>query len=1001
MNRNLLLAALALGAPLCAVAATPSLTDLSGSGLNPQALSPSGRYLAGCRAGYGNDAVYAGFRHDLSTAQTSWLTSYSEDAPAASGSFLAVNDAGDLAGYFKDPDNVLEIYDEYFDETTRTPLGVAAVWKGGQCSSLGLCGKVPSDFEDENDGTRAAALSADGRTAAGYMVHTWMPSKPAGWRLNDAGVWESVEYAMPQDGTVGAIYALSADGKTAGGQVSIAGADGPCYLPVIWTSPQECVVLQPDKVTASTSGNVVAISPGGRYALVSFDPLRAAVYDIQTADMRYLPVAREVTSLKPHAIADDGNAVLTAVMGDYSTVVAQYYDYAAGAAFDMDYYARFHAAGVQVPARFRSLSRYLMSADGTLIVGADGQGAVYALQLDGEARTLPQGVGSLHAYTSAPDQITLSWEAAAPQAGDAPLSGYRVNFDGNPVATISDLSYVIDSVEKGPHSVSVTALYGDVAAPEAEKTLYVNPQSIPFFENFDASLAGIDETLWDRDYELGNVEEWIAWSAWPQEYNNITPHIVAAVTATQPYRAVLSSQFMTRAQSAEAKDARLSCIVMGTPINSNDQDFSGENLLLQISTDGLTWTTLQTINAGSLVKYAWTPVNIDLGAGTGPFKVRLSAEGEGRAAIMWRVDNISITDAAPVAAPQGLRGTALDDGTVRLDWLDHHATTPVSYLGNLHTITDQCVGNDGSGLIAAVLLTADKMAPMAGQYISSVSAYIYDGVPQYAATDVPTSADLVIWEDGVKIADQHIDARFDTRALTRVKLQTPVQIKAGAAYRVGVRIVEGRSSQNGTPYYFTPMYYSNLAPLSGITDLYSEDEGETWKLLADAYDPDDARFDAYRDCVWDIVANVTSTPETEIMETPALFGYEVLRQGAPLPGGMVYPYTPTYIDAKPLETGTYAVRAYYENGDVSEPSEAVTVKALSVESVQADGALRVWPNPCRDILSIDGGTGAIRIYDMAGRLALSADAGALDVSTLPAGLYLLQRGAATVKFVKL
>lgn len=1000
MKNVFFLMMLMLATPLWAEAAEPSLSDLSGLNLNPQALSPDGHYLVGCKTGYGNWSTFEGFCHDLTTGQTSWLTSYDETDYTKSGSFLAVNNAGQLAGYFKDIDHALESYDDWFDETTYFPLAVAAVWNNGNLTSLGLAGYGVSDFEDENDGTRVAAISADGKTAVGYVVRVWMPVEPVGWQQNEAGEWETVSYNMPQDAVYGAIYTLSGDGKTAGGQVSIKEEDGPCYYPVIWQSPTEPLVIKPEKVTAATSGNVIALSNNGHYALISFDPLHVAVYDIQTGAIRYLPVAREVTSINAHAIANNGDAIVSTVLADYTTKVAQYYDYAADAAFNLDYYARFHAADVALPGNFCALSRYMMSADGTLIVASDGNGKVYTLTLDGQQLALPRGVEQLNAFTSAPLQITLSWNAAAPQAGEATLTGYRVRLDGQEIAMTNDLNYVINDVAKGQHNLGVAAVYGGVSAPEAEKQLMVNPQALPFFENFDDQMEGVNGNVWDRDYLLGNVEEWIAWSVWPQEYNNVTPHIVAAVTATEPYRAVLSSQFLTREAQAEAEPLRLSCIVMATPINSNNQDFSHENLLIQASTDGQTWQTLQTINAGNITKYVWMPVNIALPYTAEPFKFRLSAEGEGVGMIMWRADNINITDAELAPAPQGLRGEALNNGTVRLDWLDPHHTTPVSHLANLHTITDQCAGNEGNGLIAAVALDAQKMAPHIGEYISSVSAFIYDGLLQYAETDVPTTADVVIWEEGVKIVDQPIQHTFNAPTITRVKLDQPVPVKANANYLVGVRIHEGRCNQEGASYYFTPMYYSNQDARTGITDLYSEDNGTTWKNLYDAYNPNDAAQDKYRNCVWDIVANVTAAPEQEQMDAPAVFGYEVMRQGERLTDGMAYPYTTWFVDEKPLDAAQYAVRAYYENGQVSALSEPVSVVSSGIQSVAKDMKLRVWPNPCKDIITIDGGQGAVSIYNMNGNIVLKGDAGCMNVSALPAGLYLLKRGKAVVKFIK-
>ena len=42
----------------------------------------------------------------------------------------------------------------------------------------------------------------------------------------------------------------------------------------------------------------------------------------------------------------------------------------------------------------------------------------------------------------------------------------------------------------------------------------------------------------------------------------------------------------------------------------------------------------------------------------------------------------------------------------------------------------------------------------------------------------------------------------------------------------------------------------------------------------------------------------------------------------------------------------------------------------------------------------------IRVYDLAGRVALSSASNTIDISTLPAGAYVLQAGKSVVKIIK-
>jgi hypothetical protein len=61
---------------------------------------------------------------------------------------------------------------------------------------------------------------------------------------------------------------------------------------------------------------------------------------------------------------------------------------------------------------------------------------------------------------------------------------------------------------------------------------------------------------------------------------------------------------------------------------------------------------------------------------------------------------------------------------------------------------------------------------------------------------------------------------------------------------------------------------------------------------------------------------------------------------------------------------------------------------------------RVFPNPAQDVLNVDGKFGLVKIYDYSGKLVLTSKGKAVDVSTLPKGIYILEVDGRIEKFIK-
>ncbi|GJM63897.1 DUF7594 domain-containing protein [Persicobacter diffluens] len=74
---------------------------------------------------------------------------------------------------------------------------------------------------------------------------------------------------------------------------------------------------------------------------------------------------------------------------------------------------------------------------------------------------------------------------------------------------------------------------------------------------------------------------------------------------------------------------------------------------------------------------------------------------------------------------------------------------------------------------------------------------------------------------------------------------------------------------------------------------------------------------------------------------------------------------------------------------------------LRKEISPVPAAFRIFPNPNRTrYLKVEGGQGEIRIYNLQGVLVNSAHQSVIDISSLPAGVYIVQSGRATKKFIR-
>ncbi|MBQ5750509.1 MAG: T9SS type A sorting domain-containing protein, partial [Bacteroidaceae bacterium] len=209
-----------------------------------------------------------------------------------------------------------------------------------------------------------------------------------------------------------------------------------------------------------------------------------------------------------------------------------------------------------------------------------------------------------------------------------------------------------------------------------------------------------------------------------------------------------------------------------------------------------------------------------------------------------------------------------------------------------------------------------------------------------------------------------------------VKLSNPHKIRAGENVRVKLVCAE----VDPATY---PITMDSGRGNVGVSDLYSFN----YSTFSSAYS------DGGLSGSW-MLGLVVANDDTELLP---VVGYNVELDGEQANSDLITEtvFAKDGLGWKNAETHRIRVNTIFNvdnNERVVEGEQVVFNVVAGVERLDID-RVNVYPNPATSYINVDGAVDTLTLYDMQGALVMEANANMLDVTTLPAGNYLLKIGS--------
>lgn len=391
---------------------------------------------------------------------------------------------------------------------------------------------------------------------------------------------------------------------------------------------------------------------------------------------------------------------------------------------------------------------------------------------------------------------------------------------------------------------------------------------------------------------------------------------------TGDYESSLISKYL---DGTEATNIYLSYMVK--PVYYLDTQTTPDTVFVEVY-DGNTWTTIN--KSYFRLSMDWKAEIFDLtDVATGNyFKIRFRITGANNSISTKYVyfDDVTVSTTLPegTAIPHSVI-SHVNEKNVELAW--QSPDRELYALTYANTSKQYSIGDAGVNFIAVNYFEAEDLVMYEDLYLTSITAYINQKV---SSPSVETKIKLAVFDDDSRIIDQNI-ASFTANAWNTFILDQPILLN-NKNLKFGIEVVTHDVSEE-------PIGVDgNRNPIKGKGDLYSEDDGLTWKTLSDAGKVNN----------WCIIGNV-SVEDYEGEWNENILGYNIYKDGIRLNEDLIF--AQSFIDDNYEGSACYTIRAYYLNDGISEESDEICIISHKISASSTKGG-DIDPNG--DIIVMEG-----------------------------------------------
>ncbi|MDR0863991.1 MAG: T9SS type A sorting domain-containing protein [Candidatus Symbiothrix sp.] len=973
----------------------------SSSAVYAKGISSDGKYVVGQ---VGSDQDLKGNYTFIWTREDGLITLNPENMNRLNegNSALNVSLTGRAVGVAPDPNRVVDTYESY-----QLPL-ITAAYRDLGAGTWKILPLTTTNTLHYGFGSVAYAISDDGNIIVGgqtpggqagrYAAGYWDVSDP------DAIVFHELS-SETKAGYGSSVTAISGDGRVMGGYENI----GWNPYTTLWIDGVKSAI------PGSGGGAVTAISKNGRYAVFqNGSNIRANLYDIEKGELikfdlnTFTPTPAGYST--PRAVSDNGIVVghwgnNTFLGGDLRQ--AFIYAKTLGMVSLADFLTGAGGLGIDFQG-INFLEATGISADGRIITGFGMKGGK-AVSFLLEIPELPNGIEPVqNVFVDSPSyrRIVLSWETPETVENGPVITAYKIYTDNNVLLeTVNSTvhSYVLDNVADGTYHYSIQAVYADEGTTKeavASKTVTITTgkKTLPFFDDFSdyqpgGAVVEVMEILEEIplstgywDVSANTVPFKNSWRVYESGYPHWCAYFLAP--AAGEYNESLTSPYLDASQ--------LTDLILS--FNVRSQSGSHGTLAVEMY-DGAEWSLIANIPVSGREVYEFKKYPVNNYAGKDNIRVRFRAYGN-NGTIRWFVDNVELTDNArqiPVEEALVIAARTADE-TVHVNWSDPTGYVKLRYMWD-DNVYYGAIGNEKLPFIAANMYPAEDLTAYEGYKLTSISFWRTTNPDPSAPMRNPVFRWFVS-QGGERLYSAPVTT--DNFKWNTVELDEPVAIDVTKPLYYGVEVVECDPQDwpigSGTFYSLNSVGGMDMVIADGRGNIYSEDNGTTWRKLSDegpmmAYD------------LFSIRATLAKDPAVQPKER--IRGYQILRNGEKLLDPILYGTNMlvelnNFTDLNPLPVGEeacYTVKIYYMSQVFSNGVTACITRVNGINLIQGENGLKVYPNKIQKgetitvELSGNWNESTIAVYDLSGKNVKTVKATGEKTPVpldLEAGVYVLK-----------